>query len=104
MGKSSLLEKIAGMDFFPRGENVTTRLGFRLRLHHCTPKEMDEFPDDLASHRARYLHDLSSDAESLPPSCTTQPRLQTERTCAASSSGFSTMRSWYILSHCLPVT
>ena len=42
VGKSSLLEKIAGMAFFPRGENVTTRLGFRLRLHHCTPKEMDE--------------------------------------------------------------
>ena len=40
VGKSSLLEKVAGMDFFPRGENVTTRLGFRLRLHHCSPREM----------------------------------------------------------------
>ena len=38
VGKSSLLEKVAGMDFFPRGENVTTRLGFRLRLHRCTAR------------------------------------------------------------------
>ena len=40
MGKSSLLERLAGLPFFPRGESVTTRICFRLRLHHLTTKEL----------------------------------------------------------------
>ena len=40
VGKSSLLERLAGLPFFPRGESVTTRICFRLRLHHLTTKEL----------------------------------------------------------------
>ena len=40
VGKSSLLEKLAGLPFFPRGESVTTRICFRLRLHRLTANEL----------------------------------------------------------------
>ena len=40
VGKSSLLEKLAGVAIFPRGEGIVTRSPFRLRLHHRRPDEM----------------------------------------------------------------
>jgi len=40
VGKSSLLEKLAGVPIFPRGDGITTRVPFRLRLHHRSAREM----------------------------------------------------------------
>ena len=42
-GKSSVLERIAMMEFFPKGEDITTRMPVKLKMEHQSPEEMEQF-------------------------------------------------------------
>ena len=42
-GKSSVLERISMLQFFPRGEQITTRMPIKLEMKHKTTTEMEAF-------------------------------------------------------------
>src|SRR3990167_10969539 len=42
-GKSSVLERIAMLQFFPRGQQITTRMPIKLEMKHKTTTEMEAF-------------------------------------------------------------
>ena len=42
-GKSTLLERIAMLEFFPRGEGICTRMPIKLQLQHMSQTELKEF-------------------------------------------------------------
>src|SRR3990167_2972704 len=42
-GKSSVLERIAMLQFFPRGQQITTRMPIKLQMTRKTAKEMEDF-------------------------------------------------------------
>ena len=42
-GKSTLLERIAMLEFFPRGEGMCTRMPIKLQLKHMKPTELKMF-------------------------------------------------------------
>eukprot|EP00026_Physarum_polycephalum_P003295 Phypoly_transcript_03305.p1 GENE.Phypoly_transcript_03305~~Phypoly_transcript_03305.p1 ORF type:complete len:716 (+),score=87.52 Phypoly_transcript_03305:200-2347(+) len=58
VGKSSVLESIAGVSIFPRAEGICTRLPFQLRMHRRTPENMVKqfghvWPDDPLRAKTR---------------------------------------------------
>lgn len=56
VGKSSLLEKLAGVPIFPRGDGITTRVPFRLRLHHRSAREMAALLAQVRTSAASAVH------------------------------------------------
>ncbi len=50
-GKSSVLERLAMLQFFPRGKNITTRMPIEVRLKHLADEEMRKFCE---AHKLKY--------------------------------------------------
>ncbi len=50
-GKSSVLERLAMLQFFPRGKNITTRMPIEVRLKHLADEEMRKFCE---THNLKY--------------------------------------------------
>lgn len=42
VGKSSVMELIAGIKIFPRSEGICTRLPFQMRMHHISNDDVTQ--------------------------------------------------------------
>eukprot|EP00976_Prorocentrum_cordatum_P039983 812060-Prorocentrum_minimum.AAC.1 len=49
-GKSSVLERIAMLPLFPRGEDICTRLPIELRLQHTHLEQLESFCNEQTLH------------------------------------------------------